>query len=281
MKSDQNLPTSPRAHVHFDVCLDHNTPVYTTLEQRATNCTPPWDPTKKEKLWQRQNTGTVDTRNPMEKIPPTNGSEATKPLSLSSKRTCSRQSRPRKTPVSFTWVREIVYEILPSFRGVHHTGLFTCTCYIYSHGRELTRPSSQNQTIPADLAARGYTSQLCLDFSNTALELMRTRHAEEKGIEWRWADVRALEDTVASSSVDVAFDKGTLDAMIHGSPWSPPDQVLSDTSRYMREVRDLFVSFLHSSFLSFVSPFHLSALFSSSLRAPPQFSLLICDSVAR
>jgi hypothetical protein len=34
----------------------------------------------------------------------------------------------------------------------------------------------------------------------------------------------------------VAFDKGTLDAMIHGSPWSPPDQVLSDTSRYMREV---------------------------------------------
>jgi len=65
---------------------------------------------------------------------------------------------------------------------------------------------------------------------------MRTRHAEEKGIEWRWADVRDMQE-VASDSVDVAFDKGTLDAMIHGSPWSPPDQVLSDTSRYMREVR--------------------------------------------
>jgi len=64
---------------------------------------------------------------------------------------------------------------------------------------------------------------------------MRARHAEEKGIEWRWADVRDMKD-VASDSVDVAFDKGTLDAMIHGSPWSPPDQVLSDTSRYMREV---------------------------------------------
>lgn len=64
---------------------------------------------------------------------------------------------------------------------------------------------------------------------------MRARHAEEKGIEWRWADVRDMKE-VASDSVDVAFDKGTLDAMIHGSPWSPPDQVLSDTSRYMREV---------------------------------------------
>jgi len=64
---------------------------------------------------------------------------------------------------------------------------------------------------------------------------MRARHAEEKGIEWRWADVRDMKE-VASDSVDVAFDKGTLDAMIHGSPWSPSDQVLSDTSRYMREV---------------------------------------------
>jgi hypothetical protein len=105
-----------------------------------------------------------------------------------------------------------------------------------------------DSTIPADLAARGYNNQLCLDFSNTALELMRARHAEEKGIEWRWADVRALEETVDSGSVDVAFDKGTLDAMIHGSPWSPPDQVLSDTSRYMREVRVfVFLSSLPSS----------------------------------
>ena len=54
---------------------------------------------------------------------------------------------------------------------------------------------------------------------------MRARHAEEKGIEWRWADVRDMKE-VASDSVDVAFDKGTLDAMIHGSPWSPPDQAL-------------------------------------------------------
>ena len=131
----------------------------------------------------------------------------------------------------------------------------------YLHGSELTQPPfPKNQTIPADLAARGYSNQLCLDFSNTALELMRARHAEEKGIEWRWADVRALEETVASGSVDVAFDKGTLDAMIHGSPWSPPDQVLSDTGRYMREVSQVggfrFFRLSHLSHIfSFIVPF--------------------------
>jgi hypothetical protein len=72
---------------------------------------------------------------------------------------------------------------------------------------------------------------------------MRARHAQEKGIEWRWADVRDMKE-IPSDSVDVAFDKGTLDAMIHGSPWSPPDQVLSDTSRYMREVGRVLYIFL-------------------------------------
>jgi len=89
---------------------------------------------------------------------------------------------------------------------------------------------------------------------------MRSRHAEEKGIEWRWADVRDMKD-VASDSVDVAFDKGTLDAMIHGSPWSPPDQVLSDTSRYMREVGNaVYISF----------PFAKVLLFCAIMVGPPR-----------
>jgi hypothetical protein len=81
---------------------------------------------------------------------------------------------------------------------------------------------------------------------------MRARHAQEKGIEWRWADVRDMKE-IPSDSVDVAFDKGTLDAMIHGSPWSPPDQVLNDTSRYMREVgcASYFFSFLFAKVLPF------------------------------
>ena len=64
---------------------------------------------------------------------------------------------------------------------------------------------------------------------------MSVRHAQEAGIEWRWADVRDMKG-LSNDSIDVAFDKGTLDAMIHGSPWDPPDAVKSDTGRYMREV---------------------------------------------
>lgn len=41
---------------------------------------------------------------------------------------------------------------------------------------------------------------------------------------------------IPSSSVDVAFDKGTLDAMIHGSPWNPPEDVKENASKYMDEV---------------------------------------------
>lgn len=38
-----------------------------------------------------------------------------------------------------------------------------------------------------------------------------------------------------TKSVDVAFDKGTLDAMIYGSPWSPPDEVLDNSGKYINE----------------------------------------------
>ena len=42
---------------------------------------------------------------------------------------------------------------------------------------------------------------------------------------------------IADGSFDVAFDKGTMDAMIYGSPWSPPDEVNKNTSKYLREVK--------------------------------------------
>lgn len=88
--------------------------------------------------------------------------------------------------------------------------------------------------MPYDLAAKGYKNQLCLDFSNVVVELMSSKEPKD-GIEWKCADVRNM-DMVQSESVDVAFDKGTLDAMIYGSPWSPPDDVLENTGRYINEV---------------------------------------------
>ncbi|KAG7151068.1 hypothetical protein HYQ46_013461 [Verticillium longisporum] len=44
-------------------------------------------------------------------------------------------------------------------------------------------------------------------------------------------------DSITSGSIDVAFDKGTLDAMIHGSPWSPPQDVVDKTAAYIQEIR--------------------------------------------
>ncbi|KID87734.1 endothelin-converting enzyme [Metarhizium guizhouense ARSEF 977] len=91
------------------------------------------------------------------------------------------------------------------------------------------------QVIPVELASRGYKRQLCIDFSPTVVDLMTERHAEVKGIEWKLMDVRDMAG-VADKSVDFAFDKGTLDAMIHGSPWNPPETVKENTSGYLGEV---------------------------------------------
>jgi hypothetical protein len=56
------------------------------------------------------------------------------------------------------------------------------------------------------------------------------------GIEWIFGDVREMNE-IPTGSVDVAFDKGTLDAMIYGSVWSPPDDVKDNARRYVKEVR--------------------------------------------
>jgi EEF1A lysine methyltransferase 4 len=91
------------------------------------------------------------------------------------------------------------------------------------------------QTIPQDLVQKGYKNQICVDFSSVVVETMSKRHAEIDGIAWMQADVRQM-DQIPSGSINVAFDKGTLDAMIHGSPWDPPDDVRNNTGRYVREV---------------------------------------------
>ncbi|KAI2466295.1 S-adenosyl-L-methionine-dependent methyltransferase [Annulohypoxylon bovei var. microspora] len=94
---------------------------------------------------------------------------------------------------------------------------------------------SGDSDVPVGLWERGYKNQLCVDFSTIVVDLMSKRHSSMGGVEWKHADVRHLDD-LPEKSIDVAFDKGTLDAMIHGSPWSPPDDVKDNTSQYIREV---------------------------------------------
>jgi hypothetical protein len=76
---------------------------------------------------------------------------------------------------------------------------------------------------------------MCIDFSSVVVNLMKPRHPNDHGVEWVEGDVRDMK-VVDTASIDVAFDKGTLDAMIHGSPWSPPDEVLQNTGKYINEV---------------------------------------------
>ena len=64
---------------------------------------------------------------------------------------------------------------------------------------------------------------------------MSERHRTIEGLTWRHMDVRDMVD-IADKSIDVAFDKGTFDAMIYGSPWSPPQEVKDNTTKYLKEV---------------------------------------------
>ncbi|KAK3051365.1 hypothetical protein LTR09_007388 [Extremus antarcticus] len=96
---------------------------------------------------------------------------------------------------------------------------------------------SGDSTIPSDLARLGYRNQICVDFSKVVVDLMSIPEASSLGITWLQADVRNLSAAgLDDGSVDVAFDKGTLDAIIHGSPWDPPEDVLENTRKYMDEV---------------------------------------------
>lgn len=58
----------------------------------------------------------------------------------------------------------------------------------------------------------------------------------DPAVKWEVMDVRHM-DTVASSSVDLAFDKGTFASMAAwGATMDPPDIIRQDTAEYSREV---------------------------------------------
>ena len=99
--------------------------------------------------------------------------------------------------------------------------------------------------VPIEFATRGYRRQLCLDFSDVVVQLMTERHSQTAGIQWKRMDVRNMHG-IADKCIDIAFDKGTLDVMVHGSPWTPPDAVKEDASAYMKEVVSRKLEVYHS-----------------------------------
>lgn len=79
-----------------------------------------------------------------------------------------------------------------------------------------------------------YRNQLSVDFSQVVIDAMSTKYLQLSGLSWAVMDVRAL--TLPDSSIDIAIDKATLDAMIHGSLWDPPAEVRENVGKYVDEV---------------------------------------------
>ncbi|KAH7233074.1 S-adenosyl-L-methionine-dependent methyltransferase [Fusarium tricinctum] len=127
------------------------------------------------------------------------------------------------------------------FRSFEHLLPFLSKNLLEQPGRtakdepKILHLGSGDSVVPAELAERGYGKQLCVDFSPVVVDMMTERHKDIAGIEWGRVDVRDMP-SIDTGSIDVAFDKGTLDAMIYGSPWSPPDEVRENTSKYLKEV---------------------------------------------
>ena len=93
-----------------------------------------------------------------------------------------------------------------------------------------------DSAISVDLARIGYQNQICVDFSTKVVERMWSRHvAKELGMEWNCLDMRNLNE-IPTQSIDVAFDKGTMDAMIESTTREPELGVKHNISQYIREI---------------------------------------------
>ncbi|CAZ79236.1 unnamed protein product [Tuber melanosporum] len=92
-----------------------------------------------------------------------------------------------------------------------------------------------NSLLPEDLHRRGYEDQTGLDFSEVVIRDMKAKYEGFEGLRWEVMDVREMRG-VGDGAVDVAIDKGTLDAMLSGSLWDPPEEVRRNTKAYVDEV---------------------------------------------
>ena len=90
-----------------------------------------------------------------------------------------------------------------------------------------------------DLYKLGFRDQMNIDFSEIVIKAMAARY-EDIGAEWKVMDVRDMHE-FWSECFDIAIDKGTMDAMFHGSVWDPPDEVRDNIARYLGEVDRVLV----------------------------------------
>lgn len=91
-----------------------------------------------------------------------------------------------------------------------------------------------NSLLAVELSRDGFSNVLSIDYASSAIQRAQEQHPE---LQWLHQDVRAMLQ-VESASVDLAFDKGTFDALFSedGSPWEPSECVLRDVAAGLGEV---------------------------------------------
>lgn len=62
---------------------------------------------------------------------------------------------------------------------------------------------------------------------------MKTKYTS---LDTKWLYMDARHMSFPDKSIEVAIDKSTLDAMIHGSQWDPPADVRENVGKYVDEV---------------------------------------------
>ncbi|CZR56661.1 uncharacterized protein PAC_06550 [Phialocephala subalpina] len=102
-----------------------------------------------------------------------------------------------------------------------------------SHNPHILHLGCGNSSLTADLYSLGYTNQTSIDFAPFVIDAMKAKYAS---LDTRWLYMDARHTSFPDASIDVAIDKSTLDAMMHGSQWDPPDDVRENVGKYVDEV---------------------------------------------
>ncbi|KAK0120044.1 hypothetical protein ONS95_011458 [Cadophora gregata] len=135
----------------------------------------------------------------------------------------SNESTAEQTIPSFEWFRD--YSKLRAF--------FQKWLPIPGGAEVILHLGCGNSTLTSDLYSEGYKNQISVDFSQVVINAMMMKYAA-LGTTWSVMDVRKLE--FQDASIDVAIDKGTLDAFLHGSLWDPPEDVREHVGAYVDQV---------------------------------------------
>jgi hypothetical protein len=87
-------------------------------------------------------------------------------------------------------------------------------------------------TLPSNLHQLGYPTQTAIDFSSVYISTMSALHAFlDLPITWLAMDVCTM-----TFPVDIAIDKGTLDAMLYGSLLDLANEVKANLKTYLDQV---------------------------------------------